>query len=203
MIVEINKHPNGKDLEAEVDKNGCWNVTSHKTSLGYPVYKQERVHRYMYKKYHGEIPEGMVVRHKCDNKMCCNPEHFELGTQLDNAHDFIFRQGGNYILTKQQIFDILKDTRKTREIAECYNVSKDVVCQIRNGQRTILKGKKSEVLDKVKKNKLSKVEVLQIYESEEDVSVLADKYKVSKWTIWDIKNGHTWSKITGHKKGEQ
>lgn len=33
------------------------------------------------------LPKDMVVRHKCDNPLCCNPEHLELGTQLDNIND--------------------------------------------------------------------------------------------------------------------
>jgi len=33
------------------------------------------------------IPEGMNVCHSCDVKRCNNPEHFFLGTQLDNLAD--------------------------------------------------------------------------------------------------------------------
>lgn len=34
-----------------------------------------------------EIPDGFVVRHKCDVRLCVNPSHLELGTQLDNIAD--------------------------------------------------------------------------------------------------------------------
>lgn len=30
---------------------------------------------------------GQVVRHKCDVRAYINPDHLELGTQLDNMHD--------------------------------------------------------------------------------------------------------------------
>jgi hypothetical protein len=29
----------------------------------------------------------MIVRHKCDNRACINPEHLELGTYKDNVQD--------------------------------------------------------------------------------------------------------------------
>lgn len=33
------------------------------------------------------IPAGAVVRHACDVKLCVNPRHLSLGTQLDNGRD--------------------------------------------------------------------------------------------------------------------
>ena len=36
-----------------------------------------------------EIPKGMQVLHRCDNRKCCNPLHLMLGTQMDNMKDKI------------------------------------------------------------------------------------------------------------------
>lgn len=35
----------------------------------------------------GEVPEGLVLRHSCDNKTCCNPHHLIPGTQSENEND--------------------------------------------------------------------------------------------------------------------
>lgn len=37
--------------------------------------------------FHGEVPGGLVVCHKCDNRKCCNPYHMFVGTQGDNVRD--------------------------------------------------------------------------------------------------------------------
>ena len=41
----------------------------------------------------GVLPrQDEVVRHRCHNRRCINPEHLQLGTQQDNIHDERVRQ---------------------------------------------------------------------------------------------------------------
>ena len=78
-------------------ENGCWEWTGCKRSKrsGYGALKVNGkmypAHRLAYQLWNGEIPVGMVVRHKCDNPPCVNPEHLEIGSYKDNTNDMMAR----------------------------------------------------------------------------------------------------------------
>lgn len=69
----------------------CIEWRGTKSSAGYGQKRvcglTKYVHMLSYETSLGKIPKGMVVRHKCDNPACYNPEHLELGTQKDNMQD--------------------------------------------------------------------------------------------------------------------
>jgi hypothetical protein len=47
--------------------------------------KMVRVHRYVWEKANGKIPEGMVVDHLCRNRACCNIAHLRIVTSRQNT----------------------------------------------------------------------------------------------------------------------
>ena len=49
------------------------------------------VHRLVWAEANGPIPDGVVIRHKCDNPPCYNLDHLEPGTKKDNTQDMIAR----------------------------------------------------------------------------------------------------------------
>ena len=76
-------------------KNGCLIWTASTDACGYGLFRVDkkitRAHRFSYETFVNKIPDGILVRHKCDNPSCVLPAHLELGTQQDNMNDKVRR----------------------------------------------------------------------------------------------------------------
>jgi len=78
----------------KVDKTGeCWIWTASKYLNGYGQFrfdgKNWGAHRMAWLLTNGEIPDGMLVCHTCDNPSCIRPAHLFIGTQKQNMRDCI------------------------------------------------------------------------------------------------------------------
>lgn len=141
----------GKPRPLSVDnKDGCWEISSHKSGKSGYVYLWRNgvgniaAHRYVYEMWIGEIPDGMVVMHKCDNRICINPDHLTLGTQEDNMHDCTDKnrrplgdRNGQSKLTWDDVWVIRqrhKDGETGNSIARSIGMSKAQVNKIINNK---------------------------------------------------------------------
>lgn len=69
--------------------NGCWLWLGKPNKNGYGRYANRLAHRYIYETKKGPIPEGMVLRHTCHNRLCVSPEHLKIGTKKENYRDMV------------------------------------------------------------------------------------------------------------------
>lgn len=74
-----------------------WSLMVDKDGYGAICVKRQkvRVHRLAYRLFVGEIPEGMLVLHSCDNPICFNPDHLYLGTHADHRRDMCLKGRAN------------------------------------------------------------------------------------------------------------
>jgi len=72
--------------------DACARWIGHRLPAGYGTLKDNQgathyAHRVSWSLINGEIPEGKVIRHSCDNPSCVRPSHLELGSQSENLMD--------------------------------------------------------------------------------------------------------------------
>ena len=135
-----------------VEKNGhagCW---EWKQSTGGHGYGQSwdgktvrLTHRLAWELCVGEIPAGMCVLHKCDNRKCVNPKHLFLGTKADNNEDMrrkgrrapgwktanLGETNGMAKLTATAVIEIRSSCEPGVSLAKRFNVTSSLISMVR------------------------------------------------------------------------
>lgn len=119
--------------------SGCWLWLAGLHSDGYGLIRDGRTrtaHRVMWEQLHGPLGEGECVLHRCDNRLCVNPDHLWLGTLRDNAIDMARKKrAGGQKITSDQALAIRQDPRPLTEVGATYGLSIAQVSRIRSGKR--------------------------------------------------------------------
>jgi len=92
-------------------------------------------HRLSYEHFNGPIPDGLVVRHMCNNPSCVNPQHLVVGTHADNHTDMksaMLRDSKQrYKLSADLVRKIREDPRQDTVIAKELGVDKSTIGLVR------------------------------------------------------------------------
>ena len=103
-------------------------------------------HRLAYTLEVGKIPNNIIIRHTCDNRICCNVKHMILGTNKDNSEDMVSRgrslKGEKQHKAKldEKTVELIKQRYKTEKISQIalakeYGISRPQIGRIVRGER--------------------------------------------------------------------
>ncbi len=123
----------------EPQENGCILWTGPVGSHGYGNFNHDKTryltHRSSYETFVGPIPDGMMVCHHCDVKLCVNPEHLFLGTAADNMLDCNLKRRNWRKLEDEEVQQIRSINGASHaSLARCYGVTDVMIRHIRMGK---------------------------------------------------------------------
>ncbi len=121
----------------------CWPWKAF-ANKGYGRFKldgsQKQAHRVAYLLTFGAFDKSLLVCHKCDNGLCCNPDHLFLGTPSDNNRDRMMKGrstgGGQMKVLKPEMIAKIRniygcgERGKIKLISEELSIERHVVSRV-------------------------------------------------------------------------
>jgi len=184
----------------------CWIWQGAVTSGGYGnirnEYKSLSAHRVAYELHYGTIPPELVVRHKCDVKLCCNPFHLEIGSHKDNSEDMVRRgrsakgaSSGTAKIASSDILEILRlynSGLTQKQLALRFGISRSNIGLIVNRQTWTDTEAVAGYTKRERATKLKKSDIEEIFNLAEQGLLqreIAVKFGVSRSRIGQILTG--------------
>lgn len=157
---------------------GCWVWSGYHDRQGYGIFsllgRSTFAHRAAYLLFRGQITEGFLVRHCCDNPGCVNPDHLLLGTRKDNARD-VLQRGRRHV----------KRTEKSKQLTRGeHHFSRRHPESIKRGEARV-----SAVLSEAQVK-----EIILRLPTERNMD-LAREFAVCRQTISAIRCGNIWTHL--------
>lgn len=86
--------------------------------------------------YGEELPSEVMLCHKCDNSICCNPKHLEKGDNQSNMDEMVERDrhGLSHVAVRRIRWMLATRELTHQEIADLNETSKSTVGRIARGE---------------------------------------------------------------------
>ena len=183
----------------------CWLWLGAKLEGGHGGFQLNGVcigaHVFSYLIHFGNLNDGLLVRHTCDNPPCVRPTHLLFGTVADNMMDRDMRgrtargeNNGMAKLTENIVKAIRADPRAFQIIAEEYSITPGEVGHIKHER--IWRHVAGSTVFGNKRCKLTEAEILAILIDPRSIADIAKAYGVGKNAVWYIRHGVTHKTIT-------
>ena len=125
-----------------VDRRGpneCWLWKGTRNSKGYGDFNivgrkgPRRAHILSFISHYGPVPEGKVIMHTCDVRLCVNPAHLKAGTVEENNRDAMMKGHIRLVLDPDKVRAIrlrYANGEFQRALGRDYGVSQFVISMV-------------------------------------------------------------------------
>lgn len=187
-----------------IQDDECWKWTGSTTRNGYGKCAHNGrtlgAHVTAYLLFHGDLPQGRIVTHTCDKRICVNPAHLQAGTYTSNMKDAKERGrvGRLPILTQEQAlrcFSLVEKGLPLNYIATLFGVTPGCISSIINGrtwQHLNVYGKGKPLLLKKLTYKYTDAEIdniKKLYIDGVPISKISSMTGIGYGYIWKIVKG--------------
>ncbi len=133
-----------KECFLSENKDKCWNWQGGRHWSGHGqtswVGTKYLAHRISYIIFNGLIPNGLLVRHTCNNPSCINPKHLILGSHSDNSIDSVKAGTQRSQVLNEECVKVIKWMLKYKpkrglssKLARLHKVRKQTISSIKKG----------------------------------------------------------------------
>jgi hypothetical protein len=142
------------NVEVKSGLERCWLWKGRASTNGYGRFSFRRstykAHRVAFFLSNGRIEDNLLVLHRCDARLCCNPSHLYQGSAKDNSADAVERgrhtrmygsRNGKAKLTENEVRSIRRQYRQgattQKSLARYHGVGESTIYYICSGERWI------------------------------------------------------------------